>query len=168
MFRFFALISFLTLASLPALAQEESTALPDYTKWELSEWDFQEVLYKGKPAHILGALYQDGNDARTVFVYCKPISEEQYQVLESLDPSEVEKRVDLLLNEAPLFLGYFRDGEDAGYLDVYEPSRKWFEIYRFWQPRLRFVKKLVTSGEHAEENLSEFIEKRYKFKFVED
>lgn len=155
-----ATIIFLILFGLPVLAQEEKvTKLPDYTKWQLSEWDFQRILYKGKKSYIVGASYQNGNDNRTVFVYFEPISEEQYQFLKSLDQFKLEKRVNSILSKTPLFIGYFKDGEDLGDIYFYEPSRKWFEIYRFWQSKFRFVEKVRDSEPER------FIEERYKVKF---
>ena len=154
------MLSFFLLSATNTFAQEKGLTLPDYTKWELSEWDFQDVLYKGKVSYVLGASYQDGNDDRIVIVYFEPISEEQYQILGSLDQLEVEKRVDLMLGEVPLFIMYFGDGQNNRPY-FYEQSRKWFEAYRFWRPKFRFVGKITGSD-------LRFIEQRYKFKFVEE
>lgn len=145
----------------PVFAQEEKDPnLPDYSKWELSEWEFQAVLYRGNLSHILGALYQKDTDDRTVLVYSEPISEDRYSALKSLSPQERFKITNLILGKAPLFVGYFTDGESADIINIYEPSRRWFEVYRLWWPRLRFVKRVSDSS------LSQFIEQRYEVKFV--
>lgn len=158
-----ATILFLMLFSFSVSAQKEKASeLPDYTKLELSEWEFQAVLYRGNPSHILGALYQKDADDRTVIVYSKPMSEERYRALKSLSPQERFKIVNLIFSRTPLFVGYFVDGESADIINIYEPSGRWFEVYRLWQPRLRFVKRVYDSG------LEQFIEQRYGVKFVDD
>ena len=156
-------IVFVIILGLPVLTQgEKIQKIPDYTKWQLNEWDFQPVFYEGKKSHILGASYQMDSDSRIAVVYFKPMSNEQYHSLESLDDLEVEKRVMVMLSGTPLFAGYFRDGESAGDIYFYESSRKWFEIYRFWQSKFRFVGKVTESESER------FIEERYKIKFIHD
>lgn len=151
----------------PVFAQKEKTPeLPDYTKWELSEWHLEKVLYKGKLAY---GLYEhhEFNQRLLVVVY-KPISKEVYDNPNPLTGDNRDRQVHVLAGKEPLFI-YYIEKEYGPYVYIYERTRKFYEFYRLWQvrwkPVRRFTNPAVSEDYKDAEAISKFIERRYEFRW---
>ena len=152
------------------MAQEGPPSLPDYADWELSELELKQALYKGKSSYCLVKTYLNNDDEGMVYIMYKPISEEQHRrTLDKLralglDGNELDRRIRVLSGKEPLFFYYVND---VYYKEIYiyEPARRWFEFYRFWQLKWRFVKSFSTSEKLEDvEVIEEFIKQRYGLK----
>lgn len=141
-----ATVTFLILFGLPALAQEEKAPeLPDYTKWELTDWHYNRNAYKYKRAIVLLAdkhyEYADDRGYHSIGVYYKPVTKEEYESLSNYSDFE-NRSLELAESKGSWFLFYElvpadKTKETTVYL--YERSRKWYEFYRAWQSKWRFA-----------------------------
>ena len=141
-----ATILFLILFSLPVLAQEEKAPeLPDYTKWQLTEWHYNGDAYRYRGAIILLAdkHYEYANDKgyHTIGVFYKPVTEEEYESLRNY--SDLKNRfLQLAESKGPWFVLYEfipADKTQKPSMYYYERTRKWHELYRLWYPKWRFA-----------------------------
>lgn len=158
----------LLLLGLSVFAQEAVPQLPDFTNWELTGWDIGSVLYKGKTTYILDEHYGDRDSKKMIMVYYKPTSREVYEKLREvykkldlLTPDEQDKQVHALAGKTPLFLYYDKDSENDYYVYLYGKDVRWFEFYRLWKPRWKFLIKYTPANS---EEAMKLIWQKYKIR----
>lgn len=115
-------------------------------EWKLTGWHYDSDIvfeYRGETVYLAEKHYGCRNNSgyHTVDLFYRPVVDKE---LESLinHPDFKSKSLQLAESKGSWFLFYkFAPADIAKTQSVhlYERARKWYEFYRAWQPRWRFV-----------------------------
>lgn len=165
MLKLLTMLAVLLFAHQPVSAQGETPklnvnfgGLSNCGNWELIYgWHFSDgsFKYEGKVAYLVDQHYECFNDAgyHMVQVFYRPVFEEE------LKKSNKDNENVLFESKSQWFLIYEFSPSDKtkDRLLLYEKSRKWYEFYRTWRPKWRFVVdwNMLKTGTAEDDFLSE-------------